>query len=414
LFNLIPRQRLAALCLFAGLFPACAGQPEAASVGAASEALSLAGGLDIKPVMCGSALESYDPLSDVPDGTGTGGGDVQSLEAYTEECEAAIGFTLPDVLDCEIGTRVPGQDVTCDAEGVLGCDQPNVLNSECDPGSKFQRLVSMTPPDANAAAVMHCRRMGAADGFYRDIAIIMANKKTGATCFFQAFRGDMPGENIPSPKKGTNSLWDTPEEAEGRGCVGCHDNGSFLRSAYIAQMTDMPTTRDGFGNDGTVVRWVGKAFSERHSWSVKVDNACLSGTGPDCLTCTTCHNLAVNDYNKYRGVTFPLDDPNWINRYQEFGHFGAWDKWGTAIDFGPRATAQYQRAKHAHSEASPIWMTPSDTFYDERVHQIALAYATCAAEFANTGFDMDVPLSAGCSVTPLGGPWVKPGAAAQP
>jgi len=59
-------------------------------------------------------------------------------------------------------------------------------------------------------------------------------------------------------------------------------------------------------------------------------------------------------------------------------------------------------------------MTPSNTLYDELAHQIALAYATCAAEFVNTGFNMDVPLSAGCSVTPLGGPWVAPEAAAQP
>jgi hypothetical protein len=60
------------------------------------------------------------------------GGD--TLEEYAQKCDEAIGVTVPD-FNCDSGTLVP---TTHFANGK--CDRPNVLNKECDPGSRFQVL----------------------------------------------------------------------------------------------------------------------------------------------------------------------------------------------------------------------------------------------------------------------------------
>lgn len=400
--------RVAALGLCAGLSACTAQRPnEHVDVERSAQALSRAAGLQVTPQACGPDGGPPDSgfdnstLEDFPEGSSSGDGGTQTLAQYTEECEQAVHFLLPDKLDCELGSEVPGQARSCDLENnIWGCDRPNVLNSACDPGSKFQRLMPKpsddpTANDPNAAAVMHCRSKGSAPGLYDDIAIIMANATTGATCFFQALTDDMPGQNIPSPKQGEAAWhWYSPEDTARTGCTSCHDNGSFIRSSYIAQMPTMPNADEGFGNTGKDLYWVGKAFEDKHSWSVKLANPpCISGSGPDCLSCTSCHVLAVNDYEKDSPV-----EPD----YQ--GVFWAENR-GTALDFGLRATAEYQASKHVHSAASPIWMIPDQDTFSEVAHQAAQAFAKCGAEFVNAKFDMSVPLSEGCSVQPLGKPW---------
>src|SRR6188472_2091983 len=62
------------------------------------------------------------------------------------------------------------------------CDNPNVLNNACDPGSKFKVLVRT----ADAIAVANCRKEGQIDdNKFADIAVIQYNKANGAVCFYQ-------------------------------------------------------------------------------------------------------------------------------------------------------------------------------------------------------------------------------------
>ena len=77
---------------------------------------------------------------------------------------------------------------------------------------------------------------------------------------------------------------------------------------------------------------------------------------------------------------------------------------GSALDLGIRATAPYQASKHAHSEQSPIWMTPHATVFNQRAHDAALKFAECGAEFINNGYDRTA-LSPGCIIKDLGGPY---------
>lgn len=420
------RLRVAALCLWPALLPACASDGQDAAINAIAQSLSLAADDDdddairqweadplLKPESCSesTANPGDSVLEDFPDGTGTGAGGDETLEQYTQDCEDAVGFVFPDELSCEVGVPLPGQDITCDAQNVSGCDRPNVLNGRCDPGSRFQRLPLKETDKKDAAVVMHCRKQGYEDGYYGDIAIIMSNSTTGATCFFQAL-GKWDGRRIPSPKRGErvegyDFEWYSPLQTSDTGCTSCHDNGPFVRSPYLTQLTEaphvLPNAGEGFSNNGSVPsRWVGKAFSDKHSYSVKLaDPPCINDDGQGCTTCNTCHTLAVNDYTQ---ASVPFN--KYIGGYFEPGR-------GSALDLGIRATAPYQKSKHAHSAQSPIWMTPHKTAFNQRALDAALKFAECGAEFINSGYDRSA-LSPGCEIDDLGKPYVRPAAPEEP
>jgi hypothetical protein len=96
------------------------------------------------------------------------GGD--TLEGYAQKCDLAICVTVPD-FNRDGGTLVP---TTHFANGK--CDRPNVLNGECDPGSRFKVLTN----NAYAYVVTHCRKESLSAGHYRDIAVIQHNRNNGS------------------------------------------------------------------------------------------------------------------------------------------------------------------------------------------------------------------------------------------
>jgi hypothetical protein len=222
-----------------------------------------------------------------------------------------------------------------------------------------------------------------------DIAIIQYNKVNGAVCFFQALggvSGSLPGSNIPSPAAGQNAAWAdntahwiNPTSTHGIGCTGCHDNGGFIRSNYIAQMRTapnaMPNEADGYSNLSTPLRYVGKDFAMDRSWSIQVANA----PGDVAQSCAGCHRLAVNNF------------PSRAD--------------GTAMDFALRATAASQPSKNPHGPNSPIWMRPGQIVYQAAAEATAQKFHNCADGFRASGFVTAPP---GCVVTPLGLPWVQP------
>ncbi len=301
---------------------------------------------------------------------GTGTLPTESLEEFSGKCLEAIGLPVP-AFNCDEGTLVPTTNLTGVGTPDETCDAPNVLNHECDPGSKFQVLAQTE----EAIVVAHCRKRGLPDGFYEDIAVIQYNQVNGATCFYQAL-GNLPAEvSAPSDPDGTFP-WQTPEVTAGQNCVSCHDNGPLVRSPYLAQLRDEPVNRlpgtnpddnvwgPRFGwNKSQPYTFVGNDFQ---SWKVEF----LSVQGVSCMAC---HRMAVSSSN------------------------GEYNSAGTSLAFGPESTAATQAAKNPHSEVSPIWMKPDQVFYDEDVEIEALTVEACAQAVVSGG-----PLPAGCSVTPYG------------
>lgn len=267
-----------------------------------------------------------------PPGTMTAGLS-EPLEQYAQKCDDAIGVTVPS-FDCEDGTLVP---TTHHANGK--CDQPNRLNQECDPGSRFQVLVNTS----SAYVVAHCRKRGQGAGLYQDIAVIQHNKKNGATCFYQALGNNLDGD-VKAPSLGTGAWpWLTPASTASINCVGCHDNGPLIRSPYMTLVTGddaMPGRGDFSFNRDQPYRFIGADFASWKAYKVEVSgNACLG-----------CHRMAVNSTSNSRG---------------------------TALDLGIRATATSEVAKNPHSADSPIWMMPGQTTFLQSSADSALAIKNC-------------------------------------
>jgi len=204
-----------------------------------------------------------------------------TLSSYAAKCDAATGITVPG-FSCSNGVEVPGQG----APGDPKCDRPNVLNNMCDPGSKFQVLPGRT---SDAVAVAHCRKVGlpVSGDQYNDIAVIQYNKRNGALCFYQALGSPtegttLPGEGIPQPHDGDTAPWQDgrshwidPQGTQSIGCTGCHDNGGFIRSEYLAQLVAppnaLPSTADGFDNLDSPARYVGLDYASNRSWRIRTD-----------------------------------------------------------------------------------------------------------------------------------------------
>jgi hypothetical protein len=352
-------------------------------------------------------------------------GRVDELQDYAHECDRAIQETVP-AFDCDAGTDVPlthpldssGQPVHgTEPDGSIGanqyhlaagtlqkvaqCDKPNRLNRECDPKSRFQVLKQ----SEKAYIVAHCRKQGHGSGEYGDIAVIQYNRKNGATCFYQAL-GDLPGGKsfpgadpaempVKAPSSGRSAwYWKKPHGTAFIGCVSCHDNGPFIRSPYLNQVTgpnalpggpNFPGTESpfsGFNGDDQPYSFVGKDFASWKAFTVVVPNEC-----------NACHRLGASNIKFNQATTE-----------------------GTGFDFALRATASSEAgtelsetAKNPPSADSPIWMPPlpPQTAFNPAHANSAKAIHDCAALIAGKP-DAHPIDTAGCKITQFAGPFSAP------
>ena len=288
--------------------------------------------------------------------------DTDTLEAYAQKCDQAIGVTVPDFNSDDIlATEVP---TTHFANGL--CDRPNVLNGKCDPGSRFRVLIN----NNDAYVVAHSRKKGQQAGHYGDIAVIQHNKKNGATCFYQGALGDLSTDgNVKAPSKGvgTPAFWMTPSAIATSSfpCAGCHDNGPIIRSPYLAQITGpnkLPGAGDFSFNSNQPYSFVGSDFASWKAYKVEV-----AGN-----LCNTCHRMGVNNLSKT----------------------------GTARILGIVATNHSQINKNPHSVDSPIWMPPGQVTYSQGNADAAMAIKQCADQFHEGS---PLPNTPSCKITQFTG-----------
>ena len=286
----------------------------------------------------------------------------ETLEAFAQQCDAATGVTVPD-FNSDNGTLVPTDHLMpANATYPAGiCDRPNVLNGNCDPGSRFQVLINT----ADAYVVAHARKTGEAPGQYGDIAVIQHNKVNGATCFYQGALNLSHNGNVKAPSKGVGSppFWMTPSAIATSTfpCVRCHDNGPIIRSPYLAQITGpnkLPGAGDSTFNRDQPYSFVGSDFASWKAYKVEV-----SGN-----LCNSCHRLSVNSVSST----------------------------GTARTLGLIATAPSQDSKNLHSADSPIWMVPGQITFQQATADAALAIKQCADQFSE---GLPLPNTAGCKIT---------------
>jgi hypothetical protein len=303
-----------------------------------------------------------------------------TLEEYARKCDAAVGATVPD-FNCDNGTLVPeGKTNGLQYGPGMKCDRPNVLNHECDPGSRFQVLVN----SQDAAIVAHCRKKIDADhedGKYGDIAVIQYGKKSGATCFYQApvDNGDHAtrlDQAVKAPSKGQSAWpWLTPKQTADIHCGECHDNGPFVRSPYLAQLADvagakdvLPGSHDLTFNSGEPYAFVGDDFKTWKAYKVEIkDN-----------TCNGCHrmgvsNLAYHDTDATMPALSPFGanaDPCHVVSREGGG--------GTSRVFGIIATLKRQCRRNS---SAPTWMVPDTYAFDQANLDAANQIRECAIRF---------------------------------
>ena len=311
-----------------------------------------------------------------------------TLPEFTQKCTEAMGGIEVPAFNCDEGTLVPENNLT-GVYPVQLCDAPNVLHGVCDPGSRFQVLKQTD----EVVIVAHCRKQNNADGFYGDVAVIQYNRTTGATCFYQALQNTQPDNTFddelilpaqttaPSEGNGQGKFpWLHPYVTAGINCVGCHDNGPFIRSPYLAQLRDEPKNRlpgtnsgpgpfdqQGTWNQTIPYKFIGSDFQKWKAYSVS-----LSGTGGGCMQC---HRLGISSF----GGGFSMNA-------------------GTAQNFGIIATDTQQASKNVHSGVSPIWMRPGDTIFKPEVFNMAFAASACATALVQQGNNSPgLPIPEGCS-----------------
>ena len=286
----------------------------------------------------------------------------ETLEAFAQKCDQAIGVTVPDFNSDDIlATEVP---TTHFANGL--CDRPNVLNGQCDPGSRFRVLINT----ADAYVVAHSRKQGNANGQYGDIAVIQYNKKNGATCFYQGALNLSHNGNVKAPSKGvgTPAFWMTPSAIANSGfpCVRCHDNGPIIRSPYLAQITGankLPGAGDSSFNSTQPYAFVGSDFAHWKAYKVEVAGNLCNG----------CHRMGVNNVSSTGG---------------------------TARSLGIITTNPSQTSKNPHSANSPIWMTPGQVTFSQGNANAALEIKQCADQFQESS---PLPNTANCKITQFAG-----------
>jgi hypothetical protein len=275
--------------------------------------------------------------------------DEQSLADYAAECQVAMDGIGVEDFDCEDPIKsieVPVTHGDFAPYATERCDRPNVLNGKCDRGSRFQVLTN----EGDILAVAHCRSKNDGPGRFNDVAVIQYNKRTGDTCFFQSVLNAHTPHKIPSPLKGQGGVWEHPSSTTY--CVGCHDNGPFIRSPYLAQLIDLPDavnakavlpgSHDSSWNSSLPYRFVGAAFQGLKTYAVSTSQSHFAGQSSN--TCTSCHRMAISSKG-------PVGAPSFSGN-------------GSTLGFGAISTGPSQINKNAHDAVnSPIWMLPVGTPY---------------------------------------------------
>ncbi len=197
-----------------------------------------------------------------------------TLVAYARDCKEALG-TINNLKqyrwNCQDGELLGVGDAGPPTDGgVPTCSNPPWLElsnngDQCISGS---RLLALTTDNPDTDVRVVCRRYvrrADNDHAYDDVAVVASNRKTGATCYFQALAGSskanvamIDGTSVPSPMADpassdpvektvaaeSHDFWIPPSKFDdGIKCGNCHDNDPWMHTPYVDQISsDSPNS----------------------------------------------------------------------------------------------------------------------------------------------------------------------------
>jgi hypothetical protein len=152
-----------------------------------------------------------------------------TVQAYANTCktELQLSENIPG-FDCERGMLMGNSlfGVAGDSQATLGGPGP----------TEGQRLGQVSFTNPNVKGVFMCRKyagrnLGAEQ--YNDIALIVSNKSTGKTCFFQSPTSSTFGRQVPSPHDtSADTVWLNNMNPSGS-CTVCHSNDPFIVTSHV-------------------------------------------------------------------------------------------------------------------------------------------------------------------------------------
>lgn len=337
-----------------------------------------------------------------PDGCQVG---TESLASYTRKCRAAMGGIDIPGFDCQAptGVEIPETQLSAGVYPNQTCDRPNVLNGACDPGSRFHVLVDQkNAAGQQVTIVAHCRKKGSTDPAnpFQDVAMIAYNHTTGDTCFFQDAN---PGANNPAvappPGNDLKGFWSTPAGTASMSCVGCHDNGPFIRTPYFTQLKGTPATEGGQAELPAIV-------SAQQLAASHTPRTILPGSRDDGWNSTQPYRFVGSDFQGWKAyaVSLPGNQCTACHRMgissdEASGVLKWFQGSGTAQRFATISTGANgsQAHKNPHTGTpnapltSPIWMLRSQGKFVQGTFDSAALLEKCAASITSGG-----PLPSGC------------------
>jgi Cys-rich repeat protein len=257
------------------------------------------------------------PLPDEVTATTQALGDIDSkdkVDQYALGCYDELGVKPADLepvggFDCKAGTRLsttwthnniasslkvedvavtwPDGSARMAGESPAMCDSPVWLSSNCNGAQAYAS--KLNTKNADVDAVLLCRHKSTwnnDDATFDDVAIVMHNKKSGKTCWFQALGAH--DRMVPPPTKvAANAYFLTPQATAGIDCYSCHDNGPWMNSPWIFQGGVVPPDKhQKYSSPGA-------AFA---AWpAMKSVTVGTRGLPPGTRSCVSCHAISTKD-----------------------------------------------------------------------------------------------------------------------
>ena len=256
----------------------------------------------------------------------SGFGFAQSFSEYVNLCKQELGFDSIPQMDCRsVNFRLPTKP---DFDSSIDWVAHRRINDSVDAVFACRWVDETATPPHSATGEM-----------------IVHNRKTGGTCFFE--QKDTTPEQVNSITKTTNpasptdkdaaKFWETPT----RVCTGCHSAGPYIASPEIVgALAKFGLINDGHDTFGRIYHAIEPVYVIDKRGGIYYPNPILNNaikdTVPGCAT--ACHviadtnidnakfkfgpivfpsiNLIIDDViqNRHMRPTDPYSDYRWLNR----------------------------------------------------------------------------------------------------
>lgn len=362
----------------------------------------------------------YSPLrvaTPAPDGT------VQTVVDHGRQCAERLGTVKPfscfdgqimpisvdgSVIPANLSAQQAGQySFGNTTASQFACDRPALLGlgsyGHCIPYARVGTLKSFKKDgteNPNVDTVFTCRhytpRLGPStwlgqsfDGSqfpgFEDVAMIMHDRVSGETCFFQMLDlNSKDGRRIPPPTEPSlpagapsyavkaNDFWLSPVAAASKNCNRCHDSDPWMHSPYIDQVRAadgrplVPSGAFGGGRSGKYSVIGSRGF---YNWQKSQAIASTVTSDTNGKSCTSCHNIG------------------------SLNTCASWARQSAGVDLGPNLTAMAKT-----TFAYKYWMPP----VDQGAHSFTEWQTSGFKRAAERLIDCCInPQQTGCSAAPV-------------